>query len=71
VLTGVTGNGRVWLNDEVLGEYAAMAEEIRFPMRLEQLQPRNRLRIELSWDGGDGPGGLYAPVAIEILSEMT
>ncbi len=69
VLTGATGTGQVWLNDVSLGEFSVRAEAARFPVRLNQLQPRNRLRIELKWSGEDTPGGLYDPVAIEILSE--
>lgn len=67
-LTGVTGTGQAWLNDDRLGEFPPWATEVRLPVRLEQLRHRNRLRIELTWTGGDEPGGLYAPVAIEIVS---
>lgn len=69
VLTGVTGAGRAWLNDQLLGEFVAKKEAIRLSMTLSQLQQRNRLRIELSCSVGEGPGGLYDAVAMEIESD--
>lgn len=69
VLTGVSGSGHVWLNDQSLGEFSAAASPVRFPVRLDQLRQRSRLVIELTWPGGDQIGGLYDPVAIEIVSE--
>jgi hypothetical protein len=69
VLTGVNGSGRAWINDFLIGEFSARSETVRLPVKLEQLRQRCRLRIELEWPGGDEPGGLYDPVAIEIVSE--
>lgn len=69
VLMGVNGNGRAWINDFPMGEFTARSETVRLPVKLDQLRHRNRLRIELEWPGGDAPGGLYDPVAIEIRSE--
>ena len=69
VLTGVNGNGRVWINDFLLGEFTARSQSVRLPVTLDQLRQRSRLRIELEWPGGDDAGGLYDPVAIEIVSE--
>lgn len=69
VLAGVSGTGRAWLNDQLLGEFSAKHETVRLPMALAQLQHRNRLCIELACSVGDGPGGLYDAVAIEIESD--
>lgn len=66
-LTGVTGSGRAWLNEHPLGEFTAREETVRLPLRLGQLQHRNRLRIELSCTVGQS--GLYDAVAIEIDSD--
>lgn len=69
VLTGVSGTGRVWLNDQPLGEFSATADAVRLPFRLSHMARRNRLRIELTCSAEQNPGGLYEAVAIEIDSE--
>lgn len=69
VLTGVSGTGRAWLNEHQLDAFAAKGSVVRLPIQLEQLQRRNRLRIELTWKADEEPGGLYDAVAIEIDSD--
>jgi beta-galactosidase/beta-glucuronidase len=69
VFDGVGGEGTISVNGEVVGRLQSSGE----PQRLDvatRLQPFNEATVELEFDpaGEQNPGGLFAPVAIEIES---
>jgi beta-galactosidase/beta-glucuronidase len=69
VFDGVGGEGTVAVNGEVVGRLHSSGG----PQRLDiaaRLQPFNEATVELEFDaaGDANPGGLFAPVAIEIES---
>lgn len=71
VLTGVRGRGTVSLNDTLLGEFSAIGEAIEFDTT-RFLNPFNTVSVQLTFDPQEAPslpGGLYAPVAIDIRSD--
>lgn len=68
VFEGVSGQALVTLNGKSVGEIVNATEPVRFDIT-EVLELHNRLQIEMRWDGPVNlPGGLWAPVALEILS---
>ena len=70
VFDGVGGSARVAVNSQELGCIAADSE---FPARFEitpLLQGSNELVVDVSFGSeASGPGGLWAPVAIEITAD--
>ncbi len=70
VLDGIGGEGIVWLNGRFLGKTAAKGSTTRLDVT-GKLRANNELEIDLEYaDFSDdsGPGGLFAPVALEIRS---
>jgi len=67
VLDGVGGAARVNVNAAGLGTIAPPGGEAAFDVT-ELLQPSNRLVVEVDFAPSEssGPGGLWAPVGIEI-----
>lgn len=66
VLDGVGGHAVIRLNQQAVGEIAAAAGTGRFDITA-LLRPHNLLEIDVEWTGqSTGPGGLWAPVALEI-----
>ncbi len=73
VFDGVGGSARVAVNDHILGTMSDSDRPIGFEVT-NLLQASNQLVVELDFDvdRADGaPGGLWAPVAIEIRSDIT
>lgn len=72
VFDGVGGRGGVWLNGTELGRLVSADRPQRFDIT-PLLKPFNELAVQLHYDGAgdDRPGGLYAPVALEIFSTAT
>jgi len=69
VFDRVGGRGTVAVNGEVVGKLTSSDQSQRFDMAA-RLQPFNEAAVELEFDPATdaNPGGLYAPVAIEIES---
>jgi beta-galactosidase/beta-glucuronidase len=62
---GIGGTAKIQLNDAPLGELQDVSETASINMT-DRLAPTNVLSVEISFDGGDQPGGLWGAVAIEI-----
>jgi hypothetical protein len=69
VFDGVGGRGTVAVNGEMVGELTSSDRPQRFEM-IARLEPFNEAVVELCIGPAaeTNPGGLYAPVAIEIES---
>jgi uncharacterized protein with NRDE domain len=70
VLDGIGGEGIVWLNGRFLGKTSARGSSTSLEVT-GTLRTNNELEIDLEYaDFSDdpGPGGLFAPVALEIRS---
>lgn len=68
VFDGVSGAGPVSLNGRLLGSIESGAGTARFDVT-GLLQTNNELQVDLEFTGpatGTSPGGLFAPVALEI-----
>jgi beta-galactosidase/beta-glucuronidase len=66
VFDGIGGTGDVRLNDEPLGTIAGGTASFEVT---ERFQSRNLLVVTLTFDpraAGESPGGLWAPVVLEI-----
>lgn len=71
VLTEVRGGGEVQLNEKFVGEFRSSSELVEFEIG-PLLQPFNVLAIKITFDPQEQhglPGGLFAPVALEIRAE--
>ena len=71
VFDGVGGSADIAVNDRKLGKFADPDRGIGFEVT-NLLQESNQLVVELEFDverAGGKPGGLWAPVAIEIRSD--
>lgn len=65
---GIGGDAEVTLNDRPLIRLQSSEETVRIEITA-QLQRRNELAVEVEFDPqqeADKPGGLWAPVALEI-----
>ena len=70
LLDGVSGRARITLNGEFVGAIDNPSPPVRFDIT-QRLELHNQLQIEVHWEGAaDQPGGLWAPVALEILSNQ-
>lgn len=70
VFDGVGGEGTVAINGEFVGRLQTSEQPQRLDVA-DRLQPFNEATVELAFDpaADANPGGLYAPVAIEIESD--
>jgi len=67
LLDGVSGQARITLNGKLVGAIDNPAPPARFDIT-QFLERHNQLQIEVQWEGAaDQPGGLWAPVALEII----
>lgn len=66
VLDGLGGTAEILLNQVPVGSDQPPDQTGRFDIT-QLLRPHNILEISVEWDGtATGPGGLWAPVALEI-----
>lgn len=71
VFTEVGGSGRVWINDQPVGDFTAHGELVEFEIT-KLLKPFNELSVEIAFDPGvdeQQQGGLFGVTALEIRSE--
>jgi hypothetical protein len=70
VLDGIGGEGIVWLNGSFLGKTSAQGSSTNLELT-GRLRANNELEIDMEYadfSGDPGPGGLFAPVVLEIRS---
>ena len=68
LLDGFADCARVTLNGKFVGEAVNPPASVRFEIT-SLLERHNHLQIEIQWEGAaDQPGGLWAPVALQIVS---
>jgi len=68
LLDGVSGRACITLNGKLVGAIDNQSPPVRFDIT-QRLERHNQLQIEVQWDGAaDQRGGLWAPVALEIVS---
>lgn len=71
VLDGVGGSAEVRLNEQPVGRVAEGETSARFEIT-SLLRPHNILSICVNWaSNSPAPGGLWAPVALEIVSNSS